>query len=175
MPGNSQILPQVSRFPAGAIWLIALGCIFLLSETRLFSTFPTHGLLGFGLLGLGAWIFTRKLIANPTNDPTISNLRVFRALRGSIWLFTLGFLFLLDTFRIIYWNHSWPLLIIVIGVMTLLERTAYNSGPTTYAPTPFPLQPAYTPVPATQAAPDSLSILPTHQHNESDSRSEGGR
>ena len=47
-----------------------------------------------------------------------------------------GVLLLLDAFHLIPWHRSWPVFIIVAGVMALLQRAAYNSAaaPSMYPP-----------------------------------------
>ena len=47
-----------------------------------------------------------------------------RGLMGAAVLITLGVLFLLQEFWIIRFDQSWPVLLLVIGVMMLLSRTA---------------------------------------------------
>jgi len=49
-----------------------------------------------------------------------SNL--FRALRGPVLLMTLGGILALDHFTSYNFGDTWPLLLIVVGVMTLAEH-----------------------------------------------------
>lgn len=55
------------------------------------------------------------------------------AVRGPIMLITVGSLFALDTYGNLSFSRSWPVIIIVLGVMKLLERVAVrateNPGP----------------------------------------------
>ena len=51
-----------------------------------------------------------------------------RALRGSAWLALVGLLFFLDESGILRWGHSWPLFIILAGVMTVLQRTTNTAA-----------------------------------------------
>jgi hypothetical protein len=144
-------VPTSSRFPAGAVWLIGLGTIFLLTTTGIFNGIPGEALTGCVLLGIAVWIFLRRMMdsgAGFSNDGTPGYAyRVLRALRISIWLGSLGLLFLLDAFHIVTWHHSWPLLIILAGVMAILQRAAYQTlanpympqAPTTPAPTSTPI------------------------------------
>lgn len=53
-----------------------------------------------------------------------------RGLMGAAVLITLGVLFLLQEFWIIRFDQSWPVLLLVIGVMMLLGRTASAEGHT---------------------------------------------
>ena len=52
-----------------------------------------------------------------------------RGLRTPLILITLGGLFLLDhTFHQIRFGHLWPVILIVIGIVMLLESTASTEG-----------------------------------------------
>jgi len=140
-------VPTPSRFPAGAVWLIGLGVIFLLTTTGIFNGIPGEALTAFVLLGIAAWIFLRRMIdsgAGFSNDGTPGySYRVLRALRFSIWLGALGLLFLLDAFHILTWHHSWPFLVILAGVMAILQRVAYqNLATAPYMPPPVASAPA---------------------------------
>ena len=160
MDPNSPLLRN--RFPTGAIWLIGLGLIFLIGNTGLFHGFPVHRLIPFFLIGLGVWLFIHKMTisgATLADDGTAYyRIRLFGALRGSVWIILVGVLFLLSTFNILSWGRSWPLFIIVAGLMTFFERTAYSSA----AP---PLYPAPTAAPPPQG-PATTSIVPSTKHDE---------
>ncbi len=144
-------VPKPNRFPAGAIWLIGLGMIFLLSTTGVFHTLFGWTLVGFVLIGLAIWIFLRKMMetgVSLASDGTVGYpLRVVRALNASVWLLTAGVLLLLNEYDVVPWRRSWPLFIILAGVMALLQRTAYNSAATAAyetAQVPSPQAPAAT-------------------------------
>lgn len=138
-----------SRVPTGAIFLIGLGVLFLIGNSGLFRGFPIHRLIPFFLIGVGVWLFVRKMTetgAGWADDGTPGyRVRLFRAARGPVWIVLVGVLFLLDTFRILSWGRSWPLFIIVGGLMTFFERTAYSAVP--------PYQYDYVPPPATAPNP----------------------
>jgi hypothetical protein len=144
VPLDSQVPYPGNRFPAGALWLIGFGALFLIGNVGWFHGFPTRLLLPFLLIGFGVFIFVRKMTSfggGLTSDGTASyRLRVFRALRASVWVALVGFLFFLDEFNILSWAHSWPLFIILAGVMTVLERAAYSAA---VAAGPPPFDPAY--------------------------------
>ena len=55
-----------------------------------------------------------------------------QAARGPVLMITLGVLFALQQAGVLPFSRSWPLLIIAIGVMKLLERMW--AGPTAYGP-----------------------------------------
>lgn len=50
-----------------------------------------------------------------------------QAIRGPILLITIGGLFALEQADIIAFTRTWPLILIVIGLMKLLERMAMPS------------------------------------------------
>jgi hypothetical protein len=51
---------------------------------------------------------------------------LLRAIRGPILLITLGTLFAVDYYGPYSFTRTWPVLLIVYGVLRLLERTAQN-------------------------------------------------
>ena len=144
VPMDAQVPYPGNRFPAGAIWLIGLGAIFLL-----FNAGFMHGLSGrlflpILLIGLAVFIFVRKLTSSgyglASDGSPDYRIRLFRAVKSSVWVGLVGLLFFLDEFTPLKWDHSWPLFIILAGVMTVLQRTVYNSVP----PAP-PYGPGYVP------------------------------
>ncbi len=87
--------------------------------------------------------------------------RLFRALRGSVWIILVGVLFLLDSFNILSWGHSWPVFIIVAGLMAIFQRTSYSSAMAT--PYPYPAPPPTSPPPPQDTG---TSIVPSTQHDQ---------
>jgi Domain of unknown function (DUF5668) len=85
-----------------------------------------------------------------------------RRLRGPAFLVLLGIMFLLAEWHIISFHRSWPLLLILAGILTLAERAAlarvdpgqFGGTAGTYAPYP---PPAYTPPTGSVAPPPSPS------------------
>ena len=157
-------LPSASRFPVGAVVLIGLGVLFLLGSTRMFEGFPVHFLLPFLLIGVGVWIFVRRMTATGISlldDGSLAyRLRLIRALQSSVWVVLVGVLFLLDTLHVLSWGRSWPLFIIVGGIMAFVQRSAYTSAarPDLYpnyppAPPPQPPPTATPPAAETSIAP----------------------
>jgi len=59
-----------------------------------------------------------------------------QSIRGPILLITIGILFALHQDAGLPIYRSWPLIIIVIGVMKLVERTATPASPTFPVPPP---------------------------------------
>jgi hypothetical protein len=157
--------PTGNRFPAGAIWLIGLGCLFLIGNSGLFHGFPVHRLVPIFLIGLGVWLFVRKMtdtgIGLADDGTPAYRYRLYCALRGSIWITVVGVLFLLDSFDILSWNHSWSILIIVAGLMIILRRASYPPAISYPYPVP-PSTPPGTPPPADPGT----SIVPSTQHDQ---------
>jgi hypothetical protein len=164
-PVDPNLVPTSrNRFPAGALWLIGLGCLFLIGNAGLFHTFPVHRLVPFFLIGLGVWLFVRKMTDTGTglaDDGTPGyQYRLFRALRGSVWVTLIGVLFLLDSFDILSWGRSWPVIIIVAGLMAIFQRVSYSS--VMAAPYPYPAPPAAPPPPTDPGT----SIVASTQHDQ---------
>ncbi len=138
--GPTQPMPAITghhRFPAGAVLLIGAGVFFLLATTGIFSAFNKEVVVGLGLIALAVWLFLRRMLDTgttfaPDGTPAYT-LRSLRALRASAWVGLTGILFLLNTFSILRWNHSWPLYIILAGVMGFFERAAQHHA-TLYNP-----------------------------------------
>jgi hypothetical protein len=63
------------------------------------------------------------------------NRNVFRAIRGPVTLITVGVLFALQNFTPYDFGQTWPVLLIVFGLLSLLARTT--------APQPAPPPPQY--------------------------------
>jgi hypothetical protein len=163
-PADPNLMPASrNRFPAGAIWLIGLGCLFLIGNAGLFHTFPVHRLVPFFLIGLGVWLFVRRMTDTGTgiaDDGTPGyQFRLFRALRGSVWVTLIGVLFLLDSFDIVSWGHSWPIIIIVAGLMAIFQRVSYNSAMSPAYPYPAPPAP---PPPSSPPDPGTSIVPPNH-------------
>ena len=131
---------QRGRFPAGALWLIGLGLIFLLATTGVFRGFQPVALVGFGLMGLAVWLFTRRMLDTGTglaNDGTQRyQVRLAGALGASAWILVVGFLLVLHTYSVMQLQHSWPWLIVLAGVMMLVNRLASNPAPAAPGSTP---------------------------------------
>jgi Domain of unknown function (DUF5668)/B-box zinc finger len=163
-PVDPDLAVPRNRFPAGALWLIGLGCVFLVGNAGLFHHFPIHRIIPFFLIGLGVWLFVHRMTGTGTSitdDGTPAyQYRLFAALRGSIWVIITGVLFLLDSFDILSWSHSWPLYIIVAGLMAVFQRVSFNSAAAVAYPYPAP----HTSPPPPTAS--STSIVPSNQHDQ---------
>jgi hypothetical protein len=64
----------------------------------------------------------------------VNNNELIHAVRGPIILITIGVLFALDNFTSYGFHQTWPVILIVVGVLTLLARS--NRAGSTPGPTP---------------------------------------
>jgi hypothetical protein len=72
-------------------------------------------------------------LTTPQEFTVNSRLALFvQAIRGPILLITLGILFAVHQAGVVSFARTWPLILIVIGVMKLLERMV--AGPRTMPP-----------------------------------------
>ncbi len=145
-------LPQPHRFPTGAIWLIGLGLLFLIGNTSVFGFMHGRFLGPVILIGIGVWTFVSKMTSTGQsieNDGTpLYHYRLTRAINSSIWVVLVGFLWLLNELRILSWSRSWPLYLIVGGIMMFFKRTVYPGYG--YGYTPPPATPPVAPVTSTE-------------------------
>ena len=163
-------LARGNRFPVGAILLIVFGILFFFGSSGWFHGFPVQRVIPFLLIGVGVWIFVSKMtntgLGMGADGSPGYRLRLVRALRSAIWVTLVGVLFFLDTFNILSWNHSWPLFIIVAGLIAILDRSAANAaasqqfGYANYPPS------GSTPSSPGQTASTGASIIPTTSHDE---------
>ena len=74
------------------------------------------------------------------------NGNLIQAVRGPIMLITIGALVAIDYAGIYGFSHTWPVLIIVFGVLKLMERGSQPPGPPTrppYTSGPYTSGPSY--------------------------------
>jgi hypothetical protein len=110
------------RFPVGALWLVGLGVVFLLAEFApewgLDWSLSGRWLLPLLFAGLAIWSATRRISLG---------VRSVRAFRGSIILMTLALLFAFQAADFAGLQRTWPVFLIVLGVLLIAERTALNT------------------------------------------------
>jgi hypothetical protein len=68
---------------------------------------------------------------------------IAHAVRGPILLITVGVLFAMHQAGLLPFQRTWPLLIIVLGIMKLVERSVAPPRPPFVPPPPYPPQPPY--------------------------------
>jgi hypothetical protein len=136
-----------SKVPTAAVILIGLGLIFLLHTTDLWY-FNIDRLWPLILIGLGGWLLYRKTCCNTTGYHRDGRPYRQRGLIGPAVLITVGLLSLIESYNGPGWDRTWPLLLLVIGVVKLLDRTT---------PQPIQTMPPISPPPAVPTS----SIVPT--------------
>lgn len=111
---------------------------------------------------------------------------LIRRLRGPAYLLLVGFIALMAQAHIMSWGHSWPLFLILAGVLALAERAALATEgdvPPPYAGAPYPGGPyqgapyagGTNPTGTTTSVPTpGTSIVPAHS-DEFERGSEGGQ
>lgn len=115
-PGEQPTFSK-ANVPTGAMVLIVLGVLFLLHNLISLRV----GVLGpLVLIGLGVWLLATRM------GPAGSGIRP-RRLMGPAVLITIGAQFLLDNMNIVSFGRTLPVLLIVIGVILAIERTAAHS------------------------------------------------
>lgn len=77
---------------------------------------------------------------------------IAQAVRGPVLLITLGFLFALQQAGVVSFGRTWPLILIVMGVMKLIERMLMPPVPR-YMPPPPPYTPPFGPPPPPPGGP----------------------
>ena len=72
----------------------------------------------------------------------MNNYLMIRRLRGPVYILTAGFLALLNEWTRFGWGRTWPIFIIVTGLLVFAERGALSqavaSGEMPAAPSPYP-------------------------------------
>jgi hypothetical protein len=87
-----------------------------------------------------------------------SDASLVRAIRGPVTLITLGVLFALNNFTPYQFHQTWPVLLIVFGLLSLLRRSVDpGHQPYPQAAPPYPFPP-----PGTPPAPSAGSYRQSH-------------
>jgi hypothetical protein len=73
-----------------------------------------------------------------------NSYQIIRAIRGPITLITLGALFALQNFTRFGFDQTWPVLLIVFGLLSLMQRGAAPPRATQMPPGPPPPPRGYT-------------------------------
>jgi hypothetical protein len=145
---------DTTKIPFGAIILILIGVLFLLHTMGL--EFGLDRFWPLILIVAGGWMFARNwgLTGEGVGSCQCARCRA-RRLMGPAVVLTLGFLFLFESLGSIGFGRTWPVLLLVIGGIKLLQSTAstqgHNSlppsapGPPAAADTGAPPDPSTTP------------------------------
>lgn len=116
---------DVSKAPVGALILIGLGVIFLLHTLDIWD-FSGRRVLPLVLVGIGGWLLIRRLGLVGNIPPGFNRADYCRrGLMAPAVLLTVGFLLLLDSMDAgrLRFGHTWPLLLLVIGLVKIFQST----------------------------------------------------
>jgi TM2 domain-containing membrane protein YozV len=152
---TSAPLPPVAgtrsgKVPTAAVVLIGLGVLFLLQTAGVFE-FNVERIWPLFLIGLGVWLFIARTgmlghgyggACGPGQAWDGYNPRAYdrRVWSGPIWLITIGGLFLIQGFDGPGFGRTWPVLLLVVGLMKLMGNRTQPIPPA--APLPPPAAPA---------------------------------
>jgi hypothetical protein len=113
------IEPPPSKVPTAAVVLIGLGVLFLLQTAGVFE-FNVGRIWPMFLIFLGVWMFANRTgMLRHGYDPHVCYSR--RVWSGPIWLVTIGTLFLIQSFDGPGFGRTWPVLLLVVGLMKLMD------------------------------------------------------
>jgi len=115
---------DTGKIPFGAVILIGLGVLFLLQNVMDFDIGHIWPLI---LIGVGVWLGATRLglLGSAGYSPARLNPR---AIMGPAILITVGFLFLLEQTSGPGFGRTWPILLLVIGLIRLLATTHHDPG-----------------------------------------------
>jgi len=118
--------PTKTNVPMGAIILIGLGLLFLLHTMDLWF-FDFHYIWPTILIAIGVWLFAKRwgMVGGQPASCQCPRCRA-NCLMGPAVLVTLGILFLID--HIVSFGHTWPALLIVIGLLKVYQGNAPRTG-----------------------------------------------
>jgi len=170
-PGSAGFVPAApasegryrSSVPTGAVILIVLGVLFLLHTVGLWE-FGIDRFWPIILIGFGAWLFAKRwglLGADPTVC-TCDRCKMRHIMWPSIMV-TVGVLFLMDNLGGPSFERTWPLILLVIGAVKLLQSNASDAGHV--GPPPPVLPPPPVAPPAAPAADPNVPIAPSGEVN----------
>lgn len=154
--------PAASKVPTAAVILIGLGLIFLLHTTDLWY-FNIDRLWPLILIGLGGWLLYRKICCGTQGYRRDGRPYRNRGLIGPAVLITVGLLSLIDSYNGPGWDRTWPLLLLVIGVVKLLDRT--TPPPVQTMPPVPPVPPNIPPPSVTPVVPPPVDVPPSGEVN----------
>jgi len=118
---------DTAKVPVGAVILILLGMLFLL-ETLGFHFFNLSRLWPLILMGIGGWLFAVRWGYVGGGRVYDCDRCRYRGLMGPTVLVTLGALFLFEQLDMVSFHRTWPLLLVVIGVVKALQAHASAAG-----------------------------------------------
>jgi hypothetical protein len=156
---------DASRVPTGAIVLILIGTIFLLHSLGL-AEFGLDRFWPLILILIGGWLFARNwgLVPGGCTGCQCARCRS-RRIMGPAMMVTIGFLFLLESLHVANFGRTWPVILLVIGGIRLMQGSASLEGHVAQGLSspggPIPPVPPVPPVPPSSVPP----VPPTSEVN----------
>jgi hypothetical protein len=108
--------------------LILVGVVFLLHTLGL-SEFGLDRFWPVFLILLGGWMFARNFGLLGGSSATCDPRHRSGRLMGPAMVTTIGILFLLSELRVAHFGRTWPIILLVIGAVRLLQGSALGAGP----------------------------------------------
>ncbi|MGA2357600.1 MAG: B-box zinc finger protein [Terriglobales bacterium] len=180
---------DTGRVPMGALVLILLGVLFLLHTLGLTAYGPLGPFWPLILIFLGGWMFARawgwvgptrnadrarEKMARHGFSPTMQNLAAAascqcarcrtRRITGPVIVFTFGVLFLLSNLHEsgLGFHRTWPVILLVVGALKLMQGSASVEGHIS----PLPgANPVGGPIPPAPPVPPIPPVPPTSEVN----------
>jgi hypothetical protein len=118
---------EESKTPIAAIILIGLGVLFLINTTGILDL-DIDRIWPVALILLGLWLGARRLGYVGSATPYDCQRCATRGLMGPAVLVTVGLLSLLESTSRYGWDRTWPLLLVVIGLVKFLQSSASDAG-----------------------------------------------
>ncbi len=118
-------LSLAQRFPAGAVWLIVLGVLFLVANLAPGWRVDGRWLVPALLALVAFWIGSRRVAAarqNRNGGPAANLATLAEGLVGAAVLLTVAILLALQNAYLVPLRHSWPAVLIVWGALLLVGR-----------------------------------------------------
>ena len=156
---------ETSKIPMGAVILILLGVLFLL-HTMGFTEYRLDRFWPLILIAVGGWLFARNwgLWGASCKGCQCARCRT-RRIMGPAMLLTIGSLFMLENLHVADFGRTWPVILLVIGGIKLLQGSSSIEGHIPpLAPSLNPPEGPYSPAqPAPPVAP--TNVAPSNEVN----------
>ncbi len=156
---------ETSKIPMGAIVLILVGVLFML-HTMGWAEYGLDRFWPLILIAVGAWMFARNwgALGRPFSSGCQCARCRSRRITGPAMMMTIGSLFLLENLHVANFGRTWPVILLVIGGVKLLQGSASVAE---HIPSSGPAIPpnAGGPIPPTPPVPPVPPVPPTNEVN----------
>jgi hypothetical protein len=148
---------EAPRIPTAAVILIGLGVLFLLQTAGFLGEFSVDRLWPLILIAVGVWLLAKR--EGWISSRSRRDGRPYRksSLMGPAVLVTIGSLFLIESLDGPSFGRTWPVLLLAIGLVKLLEGKNPPPPPLPPISTP-PVTGAYNAAPTGEVSPPSSEV-----------------